>query len=110
MLFIKYCEPVAQGQDYGFYSWVAGYEVVEVEDALRLVVHLLAVEVGDFAVPQGVVGDDETTGLHVVNDEVKIIDILPFVGIDKHQIKLSVKLWHYLIAVAYVQRNAVAHW
>jgi hypothetical protein len=45
----------------------------------------------------------------VVNDEVKIIDILSFVGIDKHQVELSAKLWHYLVAVAYVQRNAVAY-
>ena len=109
MYFIEDGEAVAQGQDHGLYSWVAGYEVVEVEDAAGLVVELLAVEVGDLAVPQGVVGDDEPARLHMVDDEVEVIDILPLVGIDKHQVEVAAKLRHYLTAVANVEGNAVAH-
>ena len=45
----------------------------------------------------------------MVDHEVEVVDILPLVGVDKHQVKISTQRGHDVVAVAYVQRDAVPH-
>lgn len=97
---VKDGEAVANGQNHCFDTWVVGYEVVKKEDAAGLIIHLLAMEVGNLSVPERVVGNDEAPWLNVVNHKVEIVDIVPLVGIDENQVEVAAKLWHDFATVA----------
>lgn len=81
-------EAVTDGEHDGGDAGVGGHVVVEGGDAegLRVVV---GGGVGDFAVPEGVVGEDEAAGGDAGEQQLVILDVVALVGVEKRHVKLS---------------------
>ena len=69
---------------------------------------VFGVGVRHFAVPKGVVGNDETTWCHMWQHHFVVFGILALVGVDKHQIKTLAQPWQNLVGIANVQVNTAA--
>jgi hypothetical protein len=82
---MDYCETVAQGDDDFLNARVKFYFFVESEDAAGLG-FVLCLGIHDFAGPQGVVGNDETSIVQVVHHQVIILNVLALVGVNEHQV------------------------
>lgn len=100
-------EAVAQGDDDFLDARVLLNVVVEVEDAARLGLSL-CLWVNDLTGPQRVVGNDESSGIEVVHHQVVVLDILPLVGVDEHEVIALIKPGHDVAGITDVKAHALA--
>ena len=78
-------KPVTDGEEDGFDTGVIDYHVIEGDDALGLFVFRDRI-LPELAVPKDVIGEDEATGLHKIEDQIVVGDIFPLVGIHVNQV------------------------
>ena len=96
------CESVAKRYYNLFHTLVGSNKIVELKYSRCLSVEFLSV-VDHFSVPQRVVGNNEPVGVHIVEHQVVVFQILSFIGIHKHEVELSTHLRYYVAGVADVQ-------
>ena len=101
-------EAVAEWEENGLYTGVVDYEVIEGDDALGLLVLRDGI-LPEFAVPKDIVGENEATRLHKIEDQIVIGDIFTFVGIHIDQIIGTFQRGERLACIPDVQGDLVRH-
>ena len=101
-------EAVAEGEDDSLKAGMTGDDVVEVDDGGGLRVGV-GDGVEDFAVPEGVVGDDESAVVEAGEEQVEIAGIVALVGVDVDQVEgLDIKRGDDVEGVADVEDDVGA--
>ena len=101
-------EAVAEWEENGLYTGVVDYEVIEGDDALGLLVLRDGI-LPEFAVPKDIIGEDETAGLHKIEDQIVIGDIFTLVGIHVDYVVGAFKSGKGLAGIPDVQGDLVSH-
>lgn len=100
-------EAVADGEGDAAYAGVGGDVVIEGGDAECLEV-VVGGGVGDFAVPQGVVGEDEASGDDAREQQLVVFDVVALVGVEKRHVKLSRQRREHFLGRADMERHALS--
>ncbi len=61
-----------------------------------------------FAVPEGVVGEDDAAGGQEGQHEVEVGGVEAFVGIDEYEVEVAAEAWYDIEGIAYVEGDAAA--
>ena len=95
-MFVYNRQTIADGEDDLWYARVVGNHAVEAAQTERLFVTVVG-RVGDMPVPERVVGKDEASGTNERKDQVVILRVLAFVGVDEDEVVLVISYWWLVI-------------
>ena len=101
-------EAVAEWEENGLYTGVVDYEVIEGDDSLGLFVFRDGI-LPEFAIPKDIIGKDETAGPYLVEGQIVVGDIFPFVGIHVNYVVGAIQSGDGLAGISDVKGDLVGH-
>ncbi len=102
-------QAIAHREEYVFDAWVfVNFTVIGIECGGFFVgFELLGVD--HFPAPKNVVGNDDAAGRETIDDQIEIMAVIFFIGIDEHEVDGAGNLRDDVQGVADVQADAVLH-